>query len=66
MKKSPTKTVSSLLEFEKGSRKKAEKQVSSDGKTTTYKFVRVGSEADAIIEKKLQEAMQEIAKLSRQ
>ncbi|EJE8675997.1 hypothetical protein M5236_004725 [Vibrio parahaemolyticus] len=62
LKKSPSKTISSLLEFEKGSRKKAEKQVSPDGKTTTYRFVRVGAEADAIIEQKLQEAILEIAR----
>ncbi len=63
-KKVATKIVSDLLKFEKGSRKKAEKQISADGKTTTYKFVRVGAEADAIIERKLQEAIKEIARLS--
>ncbi len=65
-KKAPSKIISNLLEFEKGSRKKAEKQVSSDGKTTTYRFVRVGAEADAIIEQKLQEALLEISRLQSQ
>lgn len=59
----PKSIKRSLYEFPKESRKKAEYSVSDDGKISTYRFVRVGREADAIIEQKMKEAMEEIARL---
>lgn len=57
------KIVEPLFEFEKGSRKKAERQISSDGNTVSYRFVRIGSEADAIIAKHIEAAMKELKSL---
>ena len=60
--KKPQKVTTPLLSFEKGSRKKADKVVSPDGKTVSYQFSRMGVEAESIIAAKMEEAIREIEK----